>query len=138
MAAIWGGLVIAPAMAAGFGAATFLLVKYIVLKRKDSTRWGLITGPIWFFLVASVLTMSISKRKTGENCGPDLTLNLVYKGSPQLNLDEMSPGKTAAVIILTGLVVSLLSIVFWVPYARAKVIKKDYSKQRCAQAGGVN
>jgi hypothetical protein len=53
----------------------------------------------------------------------------VYKGSPQLNLDEMSSGKTAAVILLTGLVVSLLSIVFWVPYARAKVIKKDYSKQ---------
>jgi hypothetical protein len=61
MAAIWGGLVIAPAMAAGFGAAIFLLVKYIVLKRKDSTRWGLITGPFWFFLVACVLTMSISK-----------------------------------------------------------------------------
>lgn len=64
MAAIWGGLVIAPAMAAGFGAIIFLLVKYIVLKRKDSTRWGLITGPIWFFIVACVLTMSISESLT--------------------------------------------------------------------------
>jgi hypothetical protein len=61
MAAIWGGLVIAPAMAAGFGAICYLLVKYIVLKREDSTRWGLITGPFWFFLVACVLTMSISE-----------------------------------------------------------------------------
>ncbi|KAJ9117929.1 hypothetical protein QFC20_000210 [Naganishia adeliensis] len=110
MAAIWGGLVIAPAMAAGFGAIIFLLVKYIVLKRKDSTRWGLITGPIWFFIVACVLTMSI-----------------IYKGSPQLNLEDMSPGKTAAVILLTGLVVGILSVLFWVPYVRAKVIKKDYT-----------
>lgn len=61
MAAIWGGLVIAPAMAGAFGAICFLLVKFIVLKREDSTRWGLITGPFWFFLVACVLTMSISK-----------------------------------------------------------------------------
>ncbi|KAI5453621.1 hypothetical protein NCC49_005444 [Naganishia albida] len=110
MAAIWGGLVIAPAMAGAFGAICFLLVKFIVLKREDSTRWGLITGPFWFFLVACVLTMSI-----------------IYKGSPQLNLDEMSSGKTAAAILLTGLVVCILSIVFWLPYVRAKVIKKDYT-----------
>jgi hypothetical protein len=53
---------------------------------------------------------------------------LVYKGSPQLNLEDMSPGKTAAAILLTGLVVCILSVLFWVPYVRAKVIKKDYSK----------
>ena len=64
-------------------------------------------------------------RRPKEN--PD-TVHLVYKGSPQLNLDSMSPGKTAAAILLTGLVVSLLSVVFWVPYVRAKVIKKDYSE----------
>lgn len=61
LAAIWAGLVLAPALAAGFAAAIYLLVKYIVLKRDNPTRWGLITGPFWFFLVASVLTMSISK-----------------------------------------------------------------------------
>lgn len=56
------------------------------------------------------------------------TSSTVYKGSPQLGLDEMSSGKTAAAILLTGLVIGLLSILFWVPYVRAKVIKKDYSK----------
>ncbi|KAJ9091036.1 hypothetical protein QFC19_009273 [Naganishia cerealis] len=97
-------------MAAGFAAVIYLLVKYIVLKRDDPTRWGLITGPFWFFLVACVLTMSI-----------------IYKGSPQLKLDSMSDGKTAAAILLTGLVVALLSIIFWLPYVRAKVVKKDYT-----------
>ncbi|KAJ9120132.1 hypothetical protein QFC22_003030 [Naganishia vaughanmartiniae] len=97
-------------MAAGFAAAVFMLVKYVVLKRDNPTQWGLMTGPIWFFLVACILTMSI-----------------IFKGSPQLNLDEMSQGKTAAAIVLTGLVVALLSVVFWLPYVRAKVIKKDYT-----------
>ena len=72
MAAIWGGLVIAPAMAAGFGAVVFLLVKYIVLKRRDSTRWGIITGPFWFFLVACVLTMSISTFAYAKTPGTEL------------------------------------------------------------------
>lgn len=58
----------------------------------------------------------------------DFSIQTVYKGSPQLNLDSMSEGKTAAAIVLTGLVVALLSILFWLPYVRAKVIKKDYSK----------
>lgn len=51
----------------------------------------------------------------------------VYKGSPTLHLDAMSPGKTAAAIILTGLVIAIIAILFWVPYVYAKVIKKDHT-----------
>jgi sodium-dependent phosphate transporter len=55
---------------------------------------------------------------------------IVYKGAPQLGLDKMSPGKTAAAILLTGLVVGILAAVFWAPYVHGKVIKKDYSEFR--------
>ena len=111
LGAIFAGLVIAPCMAGGFGAVVYLLVKYVVLVRKNPTRWALLTGPFWFFVVTVVCTMAI-----------------IYKGSPQLNLDDMSPGKTAAAILLTGLVVAVLAAVFWLPFVHCKVIKKDYSE----------
>ncbi|KAH8080820.1 sodium:inorganic phosphate symporter [Filobasidium floriforme] len=110
LGAIFAGLVIAPLMAAGFASTVYLLVKFIVLVRKDATRWALYTGPFWFMVVACVCTMSI-----------------VYKGSPSLNLDDMSPGKTAAAILLTGFVIGLLAVVFWLPFVYGKVIKKDYT-----------
>ena len=111
LGAIFGGLVIAPAMAAAFASVCYLLVKYIVLVRANPTRWALLTGPFWFMVVACVCTMSI-----------------VYKGSPSLKLDDMSPGKTAAAILLTGFVIGLLAAVFWLPFVYGKVIKKDYSE----------
>lgn len=110
LGAVFAGLGIAPAMAAGFGAVVYLMVKYVVLKRENPTKWGLYTGPFWFFVVAAVCTMSI-----------------VYKGSPELGLDKMSPSKTAAAIIITAVVVSILSMVFWWPFVYAKVVKKDYT-----------
>ena len=51
----------APAISAGFGAIVYLLIKYIVLVRKDPTRWGLYTAPFFFFTLTAVLTLSISK-----------------------------------------------------------------------------
>ena len=43
----------APAISAGFGAIVYLLIKYIVLVRKDPTRWGLYTAPFFFFTLAN-------------------------------------------------------------------------------------
>jgi sodium-dependent phosphate transporter len=111
LGAIFGGLVLAPAMAAAFASVVYLMVKYVVLVRANPTRWALLTGPFWFMVVACVCTMSI-----------------VYKGAPSLGLDDMSPGKTAAAILLTGFVVGLLAAVFWLPFVYGKVIKKDYSE----------
>lgn len=59
LAAIWAGLFIAPALAAGFAAACYLLVKFLVLRNANPTRMGLIAGPFFFFVVAAVCTMSI-------------------------------------------------------------------------------
>ncbi|KAH8917481.1 sodium:inorganic phosphate symporter [Atractiella rhizophila] len=112
LAAIWAGLVIAPALSAGFAAAVYLIVKFLVLRSPNPTRMGLILGPFFFFLVTAICTMLI-----------------VYKGSPDLGLDDLSDTTIALAIVLTGLVVSILSIIFWVPFVRAKVLKKDYTIQ---------
>ena len=57
----------APAISAGFEAIVYLLIKYIVLVRKDPTRWGLYTAPFFFFTLTAVLTLSISKHALLEH-----------------------------------------------------------------------
>jgi sodium-dependent phosphate transporter len=111
LATIFAGMGIAPGMAGGFAAIVFLITKYVVLVRKDSTKWGLIMGPIYFFAVAAILTLSI-----------------VYKGAPNLGLDELPQTTIAAAIVGTGAVISALSIIFWLPYVYCKVVRKDYSE----------
>jgi sodium-dependent phosphate transporter len=100
----------APAIAAGFGAILYCIVKFSVLMRKDATRWAIFTGPFFFFLAAAVSTMSI-----------------IYKGAPTLNLAAKPATTTALGIVLTALVVTVLAYLFWVPYVYGKVIKKDYT-----------
>jgi sodium-dependent phosphate transporter len=51
----------------------------------------------------------------------------VYKGAPSLKLDKLSEAVTAAAIVGTAAVVTLLSILFWLPFVYAKVMKNDYS-----------
>ncbi|WVQ67357.1 uncharacterized protein L199_005553 [Kwoniella botswanensis] len=110
IAAIFAGFIIAPGISAGFAAVVYLITKYAVLERKNSIRAGMMIAPVYFFTVAAVLTMSI-----------------VYKGAPSLNLDKLSQATIALAIVLTGLVVAILSILFWLPYVHAKVVKKDYT-----------
>jgi sodium-dependent phosphate transporter len=107
---IFAGFGIAPSIAAGFGAIVYLITKYAVLVRKNPIRNALYISPMYFFTVTAVLTMSI-----------------VYKGSPSLNLDELPQVTVALAIVLTALVVAILSIVFWLPYVYCKVVRKDYT-----------
>ncbi|WVQ77829.1 hypothetical protein IAR50_007522 [Cryptococcus sp. DSM 104548] len=110
LATIFAGFIIAPAISAGFGATVYLLTKYAVLKRKDPVRAGLRAAPVYFFGVAAILTMSI-----------------VYKGAPQLKLNKLPQTTIALAILLTGLVIAVLAILFWLPFVHAKVIRKDYT-----------
>lgn len=110
LATIFAGFGIAPAISAGFGAIIFIITKVLVLDRKDSLRKAMYLSPMYFFTVIAVLTMSI-----------------VYKGAPSLNLDKLSTTTVALAIVLTSLVAAILSIVFWLPYVHAKVVKKDYT-----------
>ena len=105
--ASWG---ISPLVAGGFAAIIYLITKFTVLRSKNPVSMGLWTAPIYFFGVTCIITTSI-----------------IVKGSPSLNLDEMPPGKTAGVILGTGGVVALLSVLFWLPYVHAKVVKGDYT-----------
>ncbi len=68
----------------GFAAVVYLITKFLVLKAKNPVMAGLITAPVYFFVVSGVLTMSI-----------------IVKGSPSLNLDDL-PATTivAAVWVL--------------------------------------
>lgn len=105
--ASWG---IAPCVAGGFASIVFLITKFIVLRAKDPVKIGLITSPIYFFIVASVLTVAI-----------------IVKGSPSLNLDELPAGTTVAAVLGTGAVISLLSILFWLPWVYCQVVRGDYT-----------
>ncbi|GAA6033370.1 hypothetical protein JCM8097_006717 [Rhodosporidiobolus ruineniae] len=110
LATIFAGFLIAPAIAGGFGAVLYLLVKFLVLVRKNPVPYALAAGPVVFFLTSAVMTMAI-----------------IFKGSPSLGLDKMPDHEMAAAIVGTAAVVSLFSILFWLPYVHAKVVKKDYT-----------
>ncbi|KAK4049417.1 hypothetical protein OIV83_004150 [Microbotryomycetes sp. JL201] len=110
LATIFAGFGIAPAIAAGFAAVAYLMVKFGVLMRKNPLPYALASGPLVFFTVVCVMTMSI-----------------IYKGSPSLNLDELSPKGMAAAIVGTGAVAALLSALFWVPFVYCKVVRMDYT-----------
>lgn len=70
----------------------------------------MVLSPVYFFTVFAVLTMSI-----------------VYKGSPSLNLDDLPSTTVALAIVLTALVGAILAILFWLPYVYAKVVRRDYT-----------
>jgi sodium-dependent phosphate transporter len=48
-------------MAGAFAATIYLLTKYLVLLREDSTRAGLLASPFFFFTTTTILTMSIGE-----------------------------------------------------------------------------
>ncbi|CAE6449185.1 unnamed protein product [Rhizoctonia solani] len=112
VAFVFASWVIAPLVAGGFAAVVFLITKFLVLNRQGdaSVKWGLIVAPAYFFVVSGVLTMAI-----------------LWKGSPSLGLDELPPGEMAGAILGTASVVALLSIVFWLPFVHARVVKGDYT-----------
>ncbi|KAG8741800.1 Na+/Pi symporter [Ceratobasidium sp. 414] len=52
---------------------------------------------------------------------------ILWKGSPSLGLAEMAPGPLTAAIVGTASVVALLSVLFWLPFVHARVVKGDYT-----------
>ncbi|KAL4783117.1 phosphate transporter [Aspergillus varians] len=108
LGAIFAGLGMAPAISGCFGAIIFMLIKLVVHMRKNPVPWSVWTAPFWFLIAGTVCCLSI-----------------VYKGSPNLGLSKKSPGWVAGVVVGTGAAVCLLSAIFFVPFAYARVIKKD-------------
>ncbi|KAK3358529.1 phosphate transporter [Lasiosphaeria ovina] len=108
LGAIFAGLFMAPAIAGGFGATIFMLIKLTVHMRKNPVPWAVWTSPFFFLIAGTICTLSI-----------------VYKGSPNLGLNKKSPEYVVAVTLGTGAGVCLLSAIFFVPFVHAKTIKKD-------------
>lgn len=110
LGAIFAGLAMAPACSAGFGAIIFLLIKFVVHKRKNPVPWAVWTSPFFFLIAGTICTLSI-----------------VYKGSPQLGLDKKPAWYIASVTLGVGFGLFFLSGLFFVPFVHAKVVKKDYT-----------
>ncbi|EEA21304.1 hypothetical protein TMatcc_009293 [Talaromyces marneffei ATCC 18224] len=108
LGAIFAGLGMAPAISAAFASIIFMLIKLIVLVRRQPAKWAVWTSPFFFLLAATLCTLSI-----------------VYKGSPSLGLSKKPGWYIAAVTMGTGGGVCLLSAIFFLPWLHAKVIKKD-------------
>ncbi|KAL1745218.1 phosphate transporter [Schizophyllum fasciatum] len=105
--ATWG---VAPLVAGGFAAVVYLLTKYIVLVREDSVRAGLIMAPFWWFAVTVILTLCI-----------------LWKGSPNLGLKDMSTPDLMAAVFGTAAVICALACTFWLPFVYCKVVRGDYT-----------
>ncbi|KAM4054656.1 phosphate transporter family protein [Hirsutella rhossiliensis] len=110
LGAIFAGLGMAPVISAGFAASIFMLVKLVVHMRSRPVPWAVYTSPFFFLIAGTICTLSI-----------------VYKGSPNLQLNQKPGWYVAAVTMGTGGGVALLSALFFVPFVHAKVIKKDYT-----------
>ena len=110
LGAIFSGLVMAPFIAGGFGAAIFMLIKLVVHLRTNPVPWAVWTSPFFFLIAGTICTLSI-----------------VYKGSPKLGLNNKPGWYIASVSLGTGFGLFFLAALFFVPYVHGKVVKKDYT-----------
>lgn len=108
VAAIFAGLLMAPAASACFGAIIFMLIKVLVHMRRDPLPWAVWTSPVFFLIAGTICTLTV-----------------VYKGSPKLGLDDKPAWYVAAVTLGVGWGLFFLSGLFFLPFVHAKVIKKD-------------
>jgi phosphate/sulfate permease len=104
VAASWA---IAPAIAGGFGALVFGIVKYTVLERKDSFKWAMRLIPVYFGATAGILALFITIEAPGSD------------------LDALGAGPAVGIILGVFAGVSLICYVFFLPFFERKLIKKD-------------
>ncbi|KAK9431914.1 phosphate transporter [Lipomyces doorenjongii] len=102
---------IAPAVAGCFAAILFLITKYAVLERGDhALRNAFYLLPVYFCFTTAVLSLVI-----------------VWKGAPNLNLAKMSASGIAASVFGVVGVTLLLYLVFFLPYLRRRIVKEDWT-----------
>lgn len=104
---------IAPCIAGAFASIVFLIAKFGVLEIKEekkSIRNALFLIPILVFITFCVLTMLI-----------------VWKGSPKLNLDDLSTGATVGSIFGVGGVAMIVYMAFIFPVVSRKIAHNDWT-----------
>ncbi|KAF1847937.1 phosphate-repressible phosphate permease-like protein [Cucurbitaria berberidis CBS 394.84] len=105
VAASW---VIAPLIACAFSAIIFGTVKYAVLERADSFKWGMRLIPWYFALTASILALFI-----------------VVEAPTAPSLEEFGAGNAAGIVLGVFFGVLLISYVFFIPFLKRKLVHKD-------------
>ncbi|KAH7317613.1 phosphate transporter family-domain-containing protein [Rhexocercosporidium sp. MPI-PUGE-AT-0058] len=98
--------VLAPVIAAGFGATIFTITKYSVMLRSNPVRNAFMAIPIYFGITSSLLTMLI-----------------VWKGGA--SRIKLTNPQTVGVIIGVGACVAILVSLFFLPFLYCKVVKND-------------
>lgn len=116
----WGGVsqiiaswFIAPIFSGCLCTVIFLISKYSVLDVKPverSVKNALFLVGFLVFATFSVLTMLI-----------------VWKGSPNLKLDDLSTTTTVTSIVLTGAVACVIYFIMFFPYYRRKILYQDWT-----------
>ncbi|QLG70953.1 hypothetical protein HG535_0A09000 [Zygotorulaspora mrakii] len=104
---------ITPVLARCIAAVVFIISKLLVLKVKSlerSIKNALLLVGFLVFATFSILTMLI-----------------VWEGSPNLHLDNLSGTETAVSIILTGAVACAVYLIFFYPYYRRKILDQDWT-----------
>ncbi|CUS25223.1 LAQU0S38e00144g1_1 [Lachancea quebecensis] len=104
---------IAPVLAGAIAAVIFTISRLCVLEVKTlekSIKNALLLVGFLVFATFSILTMLI-----------------VWKGSPNLHLDNLSETETALSIVLTGAVASIIYFVFFYPFYRRKLLHQDWT-----------
>ncbi|QID84460.1 Na+/Pi symporter [Saccharomyces pastorianus] len=104
---------IAPVLAGLIAAVVFTISRLTVLEVKSverSIKNALLLVGLLVFATFSILTMLI-----------------VWKGSPNLKLDNLSETETAVSIILTGAIATIIYFIFFYPFYKRKVLNKDWT-----------
>lgn len=103
-----GGIVlswiISPVLASAFGLTFYLLLKHLVFKSKNAVNRTLMLFP---GLVLGVFAVN--------------SYFIFYKGAPQLDLDELPEWEVHTIAWCIAIAMSILTAVFYVPYAREKI-----------------
>ncbi|CAI4056137.1 hypothetical protein SKDZ_02G4000 [Saccharomyces kudriavzevii ZP591] len=104
---------IAPILAGIIAAIVFSISRFSVLEVRSlerSIKNALLLVGVLVFATFSILTMLI-----------------VWKGSPNLHLDDLSGTETAVSIVLTGAIASVIYFIFFYPFYRRKVLDQDWT-----------
>ncbi|KAK6332585.1 hypothetical protein TWF730_004244 [Orbilia blumenaviensis] len=105
IAASWG---VAPAIACGFSAIIFGLIKYTVLEREDSFKWAMRLIPFYLGGTGAILTL------------------FIIAEAPSLgSLEEFGGGKTTGVVLGVFFGLALIGYIFFIPYFERRLIQKD-------------
>jgi sodium-dependent phosphate transporter len=101
---------IAPGIAGCFASIVFIITKYTVLKRENSFRNGLYAIPIYFAITSGILTMVI-----------------VWKGAPNLDLDDWTAGQIVGCVFGVAAGVAAIVTVFFLPFLYRKLMQEDWT-----------